>query len=260
MRAGGRAYRRRMFFRASNRPTSALLSLLLLGCAAAPAQAAIPRMQQAPFTVSATATQTTTWTRTPGASAADCMPLERFTGEGRETVAMTLKPWRYTAYRVGGALSFVAAPGKSGLGPHAWTKVSRRGVERVEEVADTCMGNPGRIRDSGPYDCGTRNRFLSPHVGWSRGRLTLEAGEAPLAPLGEIEYRTCPIMVAAGVRENGLTRASSLATVPLADLLSPRLRQHIVLARRSWRLRVPGYRGTTTVRWTLKLTRTGPVR
>lgn len=239
---------------------AALLATAALGGSAVVAEAAMPRMQQADFTVTATATQTTTWKRSPSASIADCMPVERHTGEGRETVSMTLKPWKYTAYRVGRQLSLVAAPGKSGMGPHAWTKVSRQGVERVEAVPGTCMDNPGSVVDSGPYDCGTRNRFLSPQIGYRRGRLTLEAGEAPLAPLNRVDYDNCPIYVAEGVRANGLTSTPSRSAVPIGELLDPDLRKHIVLARRSWKLRSGSYRGTTTVRWTLTLTRRGPVR
>jgi hypothetical protein len=243
------------------RPRAALLGAVALAAVAAPtADAAMPRMQQADFMVSATATQTTTWKRGPQASVADCSPIVRFSGEGRETVSMTLKPWRFTAFRIGRQLSIVAAPGKAGLGPHAWTKVSRTGVERSEEVAGTCMGNPGRVIDGGPYDCGTRNRFLSPQVGWRGGRLTLGASEAPLAPLNAGEYRTCPIHVADGVEANGLTPIGSLSRVPVGELLDPGLRQHVVLARRTLRLNRDGRSGTTTVRWTLTLTRKGPVR
>lgn len=257
----GRSYRRPMLSDRILRPRAALLGGVAIAALAAPgAHAAMPRMQQADFTVSATATQTTTWKRSPQAAVADCSPIERFSGEGRETVSMTLKPWRFTAFRIGRQLSFVAAPGKSGLGPHAWTKVSRSGVERVEEVAGSCMGNPGRVTDGGPYDCGTRNRFLSPQVGWRGGRLTLGASEAPLAPLNAGEYRTCPVHVADGVEANGLTAVGSLSPVPVGELLDPGLRRHIVLARRTFRLNRDGRLGTTTVRWTLTLTRKGPVR
>jgi len=246
------------------RPRAALLAAALAAVASAgaatAAEAAIPRMQQADFTVSATATQTTSWKRDPLASVADCTPIERFTGEGRETVSLTLKPWSFTAYRVGGQLSLVAKPGRSGFGPQAWTKVSRSGREQVEEVAGTCMGNPRRVTDGGPYDCGTRNRFLTPQLGYERARLTLGASEAPLAPLHKVRYETCPIHVADGVTENGLTKTPSLAKVPVGELLDPDLRQHIVLARKTYRLAAGGYRGTTTVRWTVKLTRRGPVR
>lgn len=254
-------YRRRMLSHTTLRPRAALLGAVALAALAAPsARAAMPRMQQADFMVSATATQTTTWKRTPQAAVSDCSPIVRFGGEGRETVSMTLKPWKFTAFRIGRQLSVVAAPGRAGLGPHAWTKVSRTGVERTEEVAGSCMGNPGRVSDGGPYDCGARNRFLSPQVGWRGGRLTLGASEAPLAPLNAGEYRTCPVYVAEGVEANGLSVVGSLSPVPVGELLDPALRQHIVLARRTFRLGRDSRSGTTTVRWTLTLTRKGPVR
>lgn len=246
------------------RPRAALLAAALSAIATAgaatAAEAAIPRMQQADFIVSATATQTTTWKKAPGASTADCSPILRFSGEGRETVAMTLKPARFTAYRVGRQLSLVAAPGRDGFGPQAWAKVSRNGREQAEEIAGSCMDNPRRMIGGGPYDCGTRNRLFTPHFGYQRARLTLGAGEAPLAPLHKVDYDTCPIHVADGVTENGLTTTPSLGTVPAGDLLDPGMRQHIVLGRKTFRLDSGGFRGTTTVRWTVKLTRKGPVR
>lgn len=227
--------------------------------ATAPTAAALPTLQNATFKVSLRATQTTSWSRAPMASAADCSPILRFSGRGTEQVSVTLKPTKFTAWRTAGEVTFLGDPGKDGFGVNTAMKITRKGAEQAEEVAGSCMGNPGKVTSTGPYDCGTKRDNVSPQVTLQGGRVRLKIGQGLPAPLVSPEFRSCPAFANDAVELNGITEIPSLEKITAGELFG-RFRQHILLARRTFKLSGGGYRGTTTVAWEITLTRTGAVR
>ncbi|MDW5593710.1 hypothetical protein VSS74_05155 [Conexibacter stalactiti] len=223
------------------------------------AHAAIPTLQNATFKVSLRATQTTSWSREPMGSIADCSPIVRFSGRGTEQVSVTLKPAKFTAWRTAGEVTFLGDPGKDGFGINTAMKIARNGVEQAEEVAGSCMGNPGRVTSTGPYDCGSKRNNVSPSITLAGGRVRLKLGDGLPAPLISPKFRTCPAYANPAVELNGITEIPSLEKIAAGELFGT-FRQHILLARRTFKLSGGGYRGTTTVAWEITLTRTGAVR
>lgn len=246
-----------MFTHRSLRP---LAPLLLAGALLGPAtaDAGIPRLQQAGFKLTVEAQQTTNWRLSPRATVADCSPLVRFSGSGRETTTFKLTA-KTTGYRIGGRASFIPAVGRDGFPPSGWARTVRSGAEYADEIAGSCAGNPARRSGGGPYDCGARRELLTPTLELVGNRLRLTLSEGLPAPLVPVEYKTCPVHASSEVRLLGITNIPSLERFTAAEAFG-RFRQHILLARRTFRYVASGVRATTTVSWTATLTRSGPIR
>lgn len=229
---------------------------LLAAPAAAVTIPKIPRYQQATFAVSLTATQKTTWKATGRASMRDCMPLFRTTGEGTETVTMrTTRGARATLMKSGREATFLLHGSSLGVEVPTDASVTRQGILRTTEIAGSCGDNPEQTSDTGPYDCGPRNRDLIFKASYVRGRLGFEADQGLIAPLTPQRYENCPIFANPKVLTNDLTLATTRA--PAGELLDRRFRKHIVLGRKSWKLDSKDATGTTTVSWKLTLVRRG---
>lgn len=234
-----------------------LLAGALLSSAAGTAQA-IPALQQARFKVAVTARQTTSWRLVPRSTIADCMPLVKISGSGRETTTFKLTS-QTTAYRVGGKASFVPAVGKEGFPPAGWARTSRSGAEYADEVPGSCAGNPARRTGGGPYDCGPRRQLMVPSLEIAGNRLKLTFSEGLPAPLVPVRYETCPFYASPDVKPISITEIPSLERFTAGEAFG-RFKQHVLLARRTFVLDTRLVRATTTVNWTATLTRTGPIR
>ncbi len=250
-----------MFTHRSRRPLATLLiasAAALLAPAAAAQAAGMPVLQQATFKVTVEAQQTTSWRLVPRATVADCMPLVRVSGTGRETTTFKLTS-KTTAYRVNGEASFVPAVGKTGFPPAGWAKTSRSGAEYADAVPGSCAGNPGGRSDGGPYDCGSRRQLLVPSLQITRNRLRLTFSEGLPAPLVPARYESCPFYASSAVKPVSITEIPSLEKITAGEAFG-RFKQHVLLARRTFKLDTRLVQATTTISWTATITRTGAIR
>jgi hypothetical protein len=242
---------------------SAAAATVALATAAVAPQAAsaapMPRLQTADFTVAVKATQTTSWTLGGGARAADCSPLVRFSGSGRETTRFAFPAKRYTGLRVNKAADLVVKPGKDGFAPTGWAVTTRAGREEGEEIAGSCGDNPARRTASQPTDCGSRRQLMTPIISFTGNRMRLRLEEGLPAPLVPPRYERCPLHAPSGVEEVGITAVPSLERFAPTELFGS-FRQHVLLARRTFRTTSGNVRATTTVSWTATVTRVGKVR
>lgn len=235
-----------------------LLAGALAASVAAPASAAMPIMQQASFKVAVEARQTTSWRLLPRAAIADCMPLVRYSGSGRETTTFRLTS-KTTGYRVGNGASFVPRATKDGFPPAGWARTVRSGAEYADEIPGSCAGNPARRTGGGPYDCGSRRQLKSAMLEITGNRLKLTLSDGLPAPLVPPRYESCPFYASPDVTPVDITEIQSLERFTAGEAFG-RFKQHVLLARRTFPLSTKSVRGTTTVSWTVTLTRTGPVR
>ena len=250
-----------MFTHRSRRPLATLLiasAAALLAPAAAAQAAGMPVLQQASFKVTVEARQSTSWRLVPRASVADCMPLVRHSGSGRETTTFRLTS-KTTGYRVNGQASFVPALGRSGFPPAGWAKTSRSGAEYADEIPGSCAGNGARRTGGGPYDCGSRRVLLVPQLEIAGNRLRLSFSEGLPAPLVPARYETCPFYASSDVEPVSITNIPSLEKLTAGEAFG-RFKQHVLLARRTFKLDTRLVQATTTVSWTATITRTSAVR
>ncbi len=247
-----------MFTHRSLRPFVPLLFAGALLASAASTAHAIPALQQANFKVTVEAQQTTSWRVVPRAAIADCMPLVRYSGSGRETTTFKLTS-KTTAYRVGSKASFVPAVRKDGFPPAGWARTNRSGAEYADEVPGSCAGNPARRSDGGPYDCSARRQLLVPTLEIVGNRLTLTFSEGLPAPLVPVRYESCPFYASPEVEPTSITDIPSLERFTAGEAFG-RFKQHVLLARRTFKLSTRLVRATTTVSWTATVTRTGAIR
>lgn len=236
----------------------ALLVAVAPAATASPASAAFKppaySFQKASFKFSFKGTQITQWQRDPRATTRDCIPTVKWSGGGKETVRLrTTKALQLDAYRTNGRTSVALRASKSGLPNELHASVTRSASERYEEVAGSCGGNPGKVTEGGPYDCGDRSRDFGLALGYERGRIEPRFEDSILAPLTDVDYRKCPIHADPKVEVNGFTRVSQ--ALPAKDLFDRSLGRHIVIGRRTFTLHEAGFTGKTTVRWEITLTR-----
>ncbi len=227
-----------------------LLAVAPFGAAAAPR---IPSFASVRYAVSIDATQTTTWQLRPRASARDCSPLVESTGGGRQVLRVrTRKPVLVQAHRSGGAVAFLWPLAEDG---DARGTVTRSANVTSRTVGGSCGENPSAPVDRGPSDCGTKQQARSFVVTYERGRLGVASTPALLGPLTPDRFARCELHAHAAVDEEDLTKTT--VRIPARELVTRRFGKHVVLGRRTWKLRSSGVTGTTTVRWTMTLVRRG---
>lgn len=245
----------------TNRSIRPLATLLIASAAAllppAAGAQAIPKLQQAKFKIAIQARQTTSWRLVPKATVSDCSPLFRFSGSGTEATTFKLTT-KATGLRVGGRASFIPVVGKDGFPASADATTTRRGQEFSEEIAGSCGDNGATRSGGGPYDCGVRTAPLTASFELLGNRLRLRFDDGFPAPLVPATYETCPVHASSDVELVGITNIPSLERFTAAEAFG-RYRQHILLARRTFRYSATNVRATTTVSWTATITRTSRI-
>ncbi|MDX8150783.1 hypothetical protein SK069_04180 [Patulibacter brassicae] len=227
-----------------------LLAIVPLAAGAAPR---VPSVTSVRYAVSIDATQTTTWRLVPRASARDCSPLVESTGSGRQVLRVrTHKPVLVQAHRVGGEVALLWPLAEEG---DALGTVTRSADVTSRTIGGSCGQNPSAPVDRGPSDCGTKRQARSFVVTYERGRLGVASTPALLGPLTPDRFARCELHAHADVDEEDLTRTT--VRIPARELVTRRFGKHVVLGRRTWKLRGSGVTGTTTVRWTMTLVRRG---
>ncbi len=209
------------------------------------------------FKISAKGTQRTVWSG-PARSGGDCSGTFSTSPQGRETVQFSTRRTPMVALRDGSSVLFHFGDWRTDLftmGP--WP--AHGSTTRVD--ASRTTWRPGICGGSTPppapkEDCGRRVRHWNLTLQYLPTATAVELGfvgitrvnPKPAAAL----FSACPIQTPVQASPDTVTTI----TEPLpADDLFGGYRKLIILGRRTWRTRSPGMTATTTVRWTITLTR-----
>lgn len=231
---------------------TAVLTACLASCAA-PALAA-PRV--AVFRAEVKGVQTTTWTE-------HHTPLSRcdqgVTGSGREQVTFhSTRPQKIVATLFGGHHVIFGSADLASADIVTKATVSRQGETSATPLDPTCLGTGGGGGVAPKHDCGTHHGSLAVGLGWSpAGRyegILLEQGD-----LGSLlnTYTNCPVIGTAFPQLLELTTAGSpiVARIPAAAVFDTSIGKHIVIATGRRVDHSGDSASTTSIRFTVSLTR-----
>jgi hypothetical protein len=222
---------------------------------AAPAVAAPHTPQVAVFRAEVKGVQTTTWTE-HHAPASRCD--QAVTGSGREQVLFhSTRPQKIVATLFGGHHVLFGSAELASADIVTRATVSRRGETSASPLDPTCLGaGGGGIAPT--HDCGTHRGSLAVALGWSpAGRyegIVLEQGD-----LGSLlnTYTNCPVIGTAfpQLLELTTTNAPVVARMPAKALFDTTIGKHIVIATGRRVDRSGDSASTTSIRFTVSLTR-----
>jgi hypothetical protein len=228
----------------------AVLAACLATCAA-PAMAAT---NVATFRAEVKGTQTTTWSEnhTPQ-SQCD----QGVSGSGRERVTFaSTRPTTIVATRFGGHHILFGSADLASADIVTRATVSRQGSTTSTPLDIRCEGTGGGGTPPAP-DCGARHGSLAVALAWSpagREGIMLEQGD-----LGSLlhAYTNCPVIGTAFPQLLDLTTAgdSVVARMPASALFDRSIGKHIVIATGRRVSHSGDSTSTTTIRFTVSLTR-----
>jgi hypothetical protein len=232
----------------------AVLAACLASCAA-PAMAASHAPQVATFRAEVKGIQTTTWTE-------HHTPLSRcdqeVTGSGREQVVFhSTRPQKMIATLFGGHHVLFGSADLASADIVARTTVNRQGETSASSLDPTCLG-AGGVGVAPQRDCGTHRGSLAVSLSWSPARryegILLQQGD-----LGSLlhSYQNCPVIGTSFPQLLALNTSGSpvVARMPAAALFDTTIGKHIVIATGRRVDRSGDSVATTTIRFTVSLTR-----
>ena len=232
----------------------AALAVCLASCAA-PAMAASHAPRVAAFRAEVEGVQTTTWTE-------HHTPLSRcdqqVTGSGREQVVFhSTRSQKMVATLFGGHHVVFGSADLASADIVTRATVNRRGETTASPLDPTCVGAGGG-GVAPQRDCGARRGSLALSLGGSPARryegILLEQGD-----LGSMlhSYQNCPVIGTSFPQLLGLNTSGSpvLARMPAAALFDTAIGKHIVIATGRRVDRSGDSASTTSIRFTVSLTR-----
>lgn len=253
----------------SMRTRTSIAILAALALAAPAAAEAAPKLPKVPssfkirtakFVAHVQGKQVTTWNEPRWKGNFDCQGQRWQEGGGKETVTFkSAKPTRITATKAGPSAVLIkygsGRPTRRGSGDYIETpgRVSREG--RWVNTIDPgwCFNGGPTSSDTGPYDCRTIGKpGLETRLVWRGNRMEVDVLDVD-GIFPDATYKNCPIIIAHGVEEAGITKISQ--RYPVRELFDRSEGLVEVLGRKTFKYEDQFRTGSTRVTWKVRLRR-----
>jgi hypothetical protein len=224
---------------------------LALGLSAQPAAAAKPHYVTGTFRVELEGVQKTTWEH-KHEKQFECD--SNSVGQGTETVRFRAKPVTAKISRFGSSAPLIQQGSHQGADLALRSKITRQGTLE-DRGAEVCADGDGTGDTPPPPDCGTKSATLWANLDYASGRRDVIAlDQSDPTPIGV--FHNCPVGgTAFPLLLDRVEGAQIGRRLPARDLFSHG--KHILIAQGREVSDTGEDRSTTTVRWTLSVTRVG---